>query len=308
MSMQRNATNTEENHATRFLPVLDSRKRKIRGLIRRGDRYYAQLRVDIGNGQSKPKRIPLTATTLDQAKAELEKTRNRNREGKLPTTGHRPMFSDFADEFLKKLAHADFRDYGGHTDEFNKTPWFHFHAEAKTLFEDWLAANEEKTDNKNEDPALREHLSKFPKLFCSLSLIFHLIELADTGKHETYIPLRIAQMAAEWCAYLESHARRIYSLVKTPSLFSAMALADKITDPSTKTPLENGFTTREVFRRKWSGADTYELIHAALARLEEANWIRGVVVPPSKNGGRPTVHYEINPEIIHRRDARKEAE
>jgi hypothetical protein len=106
MSTQRAATHTEENHATRFLPVLDSRKRKIRGLIRRGDRYYAQLRVDIGNGQSKPKRIPLIATTLDQARAELEKTRTRNREGKLPSTGHRPMFSDFADEYLASPIYA----------------------------------------------------------------------------------------------------------------------------------------------------------------------------------------------------------
>jgi hypothetical protein len=106
VNTQRDATNTEENHATRFLPVLDSRKRKIRGLIRRGDRYYAQLRVDIGNGQSKPKRIPLTATTLDQARAELEKTRTRNGEGKLPSTGHRPMFSDFADQYLASPIHA----------------------------------------------------------------------------------------------------------------------------------------------------------------------------------------------------------
>jgi hypothetical protein len=96
-------------------------------------------------------------------------------------------------------------------------------------------------------------------------------------------------------------------LVKNPSLFSAMALADKITDPSIKTPLENGFTAREVFRRQWSGVNTYELINAALARLEEANWIRSVVSQPSKSGGRPTVHYEINPEIIRVRSAGKEA-
>jgi Protein of unknown function (DUF3987) len=89
-------------------------------------------------------------------------------------------------EILKKLAYADFRDYGGLTDEFNKTPWFHFDVPAKEFFEDWQAANEEKTENKKEDPALREHLAKFPKLFCGLSLIFHLIELADTGKRETY--------------------------------------------------------------------------------------------------------------------------
>jgi hypothetical protein len=209
-------------------------------------------------------------------------------------------------EILKKLAYADFRDYGGLTDEFNNTPWFHFHAEAKTLFEEWLAANEEKAENKNEDPALREHLSKFPKLFCGLSLIFHLIELADTGSRETYIPLRIAKLAAEWCAYLESHARRIYSLVKTPSLFSAMALADKLTGP-TRTPLGNWFTAREVFRKQWSGVNTYELINAALARLEETNWIRSVVVSPSESGGRPTVRYEINPKIIRPRIAAGEA-
>jgi hypothetical protein len=67
MSTQRDATHTEENHATRFLPVLDSRKRKIRGLIRRGDRYYAQLRVEIGNGASKPKRIPLRDFVLERS-------------------------------------------------------------------------------------------------------------------------------------------------------------------------------------------------------------------------------------------------
>ena len=86
-----------------------------------------------------------------------------------------------------------------------------------------------------------------------------------------------------------------------------MALADKITNPSTKTPLENGFTAREIFRRQWSGVDTSDLINAALARLEEAHWIRSVVTPLSKSGGRPTIHYEINPEIIRRRNAGDEA-
>ena len=211
-------------------------------------------------------------------------------------------------EVLKKLTWTNFRDYGGINDEFNKTPWFHFHAEAKAFFEDWLATNEEKTENKNENLAMRERLSKFPKVFCGLSLIFHLIEIMDAGRSETYIPLRIAKMAAEWCAYLESHARRIYSLVKNPSLFSAMSLAAKITDRDTKTPLENGFTAYEVFRRQWNGVDTYELINAALARLEEAGWIRSIVPAVSKNGGRPTVCYEINPEIIHRREAGKSPE
>jgi hypothetical protein len=83
-----------------------------------------------------------------------------------------------------------------------------------------------------------------------------------------------------------------------------MALADKITDPSTKS-LENGFTAREIFRRQWSGVNTYELIHSALARLEEAQWIRSMWC--QKVDGRPTVRYKINPEIIRVREARETA-
>ena len=79
----------------------DSRKRKIRGLWRRGNRYYAQLRVD-----GKPKRIPLLASNLDDAKKELEKTRTKNREGKLPAPGYRPMFAQFAGEYLSSPIHA----------------------------------------------------------------------------------------------------------------------------------------------------------------------------------------------------------
>ena len=77
-----------------------------------------------------------------------------------------------------------------------------------------------------------------------------------------------------------------------------MSLADKITDPSTKTPLENGFTAYDVSRRHWSGVDTYGLIRAALARLGEIHWVRSVIAPASKNGGKPTISYEINPEIL----------
>ena len=81
--------------------MLNSRKEKIRGLWKRGLKYYAQLRMEVGNGQTRPKMIPLQAATLEQARAELEKTRTHYREGKLPSPGHRPLLSAFADEYLK---------------------------------------------------------------------------------------------------------------------------------------------------------------------------------------------------------------
>ncbi len=50
--MERRATRgdaQQRNHGGSFLPVFDSRKRKIPGLWQRGSFYYAQLRVDLGN-------------------------------------------------------------------------------------------------------------------------------------------------------------------------------------------------------------------------------------------------------------------
>ena len=89
--MRRNDTDTRveraRDHAVRFVAVTDSRKRKIRGLWKRGDRYYAQMRMEVEGGQTKPKRIALNATTLDQARAELEKVRTENRAGKLAFVG-----------------------------------------------------------------------------------------------------------------------------------------------------------------------------------------------------------------------------
>jgi hypothetical protein len=53
-------------HAARFLPVRDSRKQKIRGLWRHGRKVLrAQLRMEAGGGQTKPKRIPLSAVNLE---------------------------------------------------------------------------------------------------------------------------------------------------------------------------------------------------------------------------------------------------
>ena len=98
---------TKQNHGQSFQPVFDSRKRKIPGLWLRGSRYYAQLRVDLGNGTTAPRRLPLTASNLDEAKGELERKRTERRDGKLPQTGHRPKFNDFAQEYLTSSTIAE---------------------------------------------------------------------------------------------------------------------------------------------------------------------------------------------------------
>jgi integrase len=83
----------------RFLPVLDSQKHRIRGLIRRADKFYAQMRVMGPDGKSRPVRVPLEATSLDAARKELEKKRTENRTGKMHAPGHRPTFEKLVAEY-----------------------------------------------------------------------------------------------------------------------------------------------------------------------------------------------------------------
>ena len=102
-AVKRGATRSDnpgKNNGQKFAPVFDSRKRKVVGLWQRGERYYAQLRVDLGNGTTAPRRLALEASNLDEAKAELERKRTERRAGKLPQTGYRPRFEDFAREYL----------------------------------------------------------------------------------------------------------------------------------------------------------------------------------------------------------------
>jgi hypothetical protein len=49
----------KKNHFAKFMPVRDSRNRRVRGLYQRNGRYYAQLWVDCGYGKKSPRRFPL---------------------------------------------------------------------------------------------------------------------------------------------------------------------------------------------------------------------------------------------------------
>jgi hypothetical protein len=211
---------------------------------------------------------------------------------------------------METLAKADFQDFGAIYTEYGKVPYFHFDTEsgAQTLFNEWELANQAKAEDKNEDHVLREHFSKFPKLVASLAAVFHVIELADTDSKSTYIHKRHVEKALKWATYLESDARRIYELAKTPSLAAAFCLAGKLTDAETKIDdwMKGGFTERDLSRKHWQGVDEPPLVKSALARLEECRWIRSQKVVHGSSGGRPTIYYQINPAIIARRTAKNE--
>jgi len=87
------------HEGSRFLPVFDSRKRKVRGLVIRKEKFYAQMRVTIASGQTRAIRVPLDATRLDDAIIEAEKKRTEKHSGEIHLPGHRPQFSKLVEEY-----------------------------------------------------------------------------------------------------------------------------------------------------------------------------------------------------------------
>ena len=96
------------NHRAQFIPARDSRNRRIPGLYLRGDRYYAQLWVDVGNGKKTSRRFPLRDSdnqpvqTLSTAREALEIKRHERRENHLPSPGRKPLFADYVVAYFEK--------------------------------------------------------------------------------------------------------------------------------------------------------------------------------------------------------------
>jgi hypothetical protein len=100
--VQSHATGSEQCSKTtkshlRFTHAKDARKRKVRGLWVRGERYYAQVRVP---GEKSARKIPLEAKTLTDAKEEMAKRRTAAREGELPKGGVKPRLEDYMKDYL----------------------------------------------------------------------------------------------------------------------------------------------------------------------------------------------------------------
>src|SRR5205085_11378760 len=96
------------NHRAQFIPARDSRNRRILGIYLRGDRYYAQLWVDVGNGRKTSRRFPLRDSdnqpvqTLSTAREALEIKRHERRENHLPSPGRKPLFADYVVAYFEK--------------------------------------------------------------------------------------------------------------------------------------------------------------------------------------------------------------
>lgn len=92
------------NMNTEFVAVRDTNRKRIRGLWSRGEKYYLQVRLP---GEKTPRKVPLKADSLSEAKAAMEDKRAELRHGKVPTRGRKPGFFAFAEEYLRILEAAE---------------------------------------------------------------------------------------------------------------------------------------------------------------------------------------------------------
>lgn len=165
---------------------------------------------------------------------------------------------------------------------------FRFGPVAQELFVAWLTDLEAKVRDDVLHPALVAHLSKYRSLMPSLAVLF---ELADGGTEA--VSLAHAQQAAAWCDYLESHARRIYSMIVSPERQAAAELGRHL---KAGWKAKEGFcSVRDIERNDWRGLTTPDDVRRVLPLLEEAGWLRRL--EPEPGAGRRSEVYAINPRV-----------
>ena len=87
-----------------FIQVIDGRNAKIRGLWKRGDIFYARLKITYpGEDRAKVRRVPLKAATVPEARKEQRKLMIARDQGKSVTRERTPNLGEFAGEYIDRL-------------------------------------------------------------------------------------------------------------------------------------------------------------------------------------------------------------
>jgi putative DNA primase/helicase len=162
---------------------------------------------------------------------------------------------------------------------------YRFTEEAQVLFEGWREDLELMLRSRELHPALESHLGKYRKLIPALALVCALADGEQAVSHNSLLK------ALGWYDYLKSHAERAYAAGSRPATEGAAALLARIKSGSIK----SGFSPRDVYLKGWSRLTTKEDVQAAAALLCDLHHLREIEHTPGRQGGRPTVNYEINP-------------
>jgi hypothetical protein len=178
-------------------------------------------------------------------------------------------------------------------------PGIRYDREAQEIFNDWRFKLETKLRKGELHPAMESHLAKFRSLMPSLSLLFQLIDDVDSKKSTYSISQQHALSAISYCAYLETHANRLYLSVENHAYESAQALLKRIKGGEVK----DSFTARDVYGNHWSKLATPDEVTPALLVLVKYGWLMEFEI---KTGGRDKVIYRIHPKLVKMQEKKDE--
>ena len=120
-------------------------------------------------------------------------------------------FRDRFYEVVEKIVKSE-HFKGTQSDDFSNISFYRFDSEAQMIFNEWFLNNSKEAENSFNE-AYEGHLSKYPKLFASLCLIFHICDLVlDTNERETYkIDKETVLKVVRLIEVLKAHSMRLYS-------------------------------------------------------------------------------------------------
>ena len=124
-----------------------------------------------------------------------------------------------------------------------------------------------------------------------VALLCHLAE-----GHSGPVGIDSLTRAIGWGTYLESHARRIFSVAVAPDTAEAVALTKKILSGE----LPDEFALRDIYRKGWIGLGTRDAAARAVEVLCDLDWLAEV---EQSTPTRPRKRYQTNPKLPRKRPA-----
>ncbi len=160
-------------------------------------------------------------------------------------------------------------------------------SEAYKHYQEWHQTNEALLRDENTPVYLEAHFAKYRGFVPCIAAIFHALD-NENFAIDSKISATTMHAAITYVEYLRSHAERIYALPEQYTLAGARTILKNFDK------LKDAFLVRDIYRKKWKGLTSKELVEPALAILEEAGYCMPFE-PDIKSAGRPTSFFVKHP-------------
>ncbi|HEY2119589.1 MAG TPA: YfjI family protein [Candidatus Acidoferrum sp.] len=183
---------------------------------------------------------------------------------------------------------------------------FHFNDDAQPVFDKWL---DDLTVMIAEEPDSTKgsHFEKYSGLMPKLAALFQLADMSVPWSEnmsntngltavDYTIDVQHTQQAIEFCAYLKTHALRIYHTKSTPQRAIEDLAGVVISEKFNLVDYPDGFTLRDVYKLG-RALLTAETSQDAIDSLVAIGWLRLASDGTTSKGGRPTGRYICNPKL-----------